>query len=220
MATTKHILLVGSMNDEMASKLALEASSFYFDANGLEKQQNISIHISSCGGNVEAEKAMLHIINSQPERFTIVANGEISSAAFGLFYRCNCAKTILPGTIGMYHLARTSIEISLNGKGFFDADKFHLKNFRKGFKEELVWCESLGISARDIELIAKGHDVYFTTEQLQEFLNNQKIERFNTEAAGGATESGGVDCVAREPEPKQDNNIECLRDDNEPNADA
>lgn len=216
MATTKHILLVGSLNEEMADKLAKEAGTFYFDANGLEKQQNITIHLSSCGGDVEAENAMLYIINSQPERFCVVANGEISSAAFGFFFRAECDKTILPGTIGMYHLSRRSVEISLSGKGFYDADKFHLKHFKTGLKEELIWCEGLGVSAKEIELIAKGHDVYFTTEQLKGFLTLQQIEqRTKREAKASPDKGGAISCVVGKPKVEGGDTVEQLGENNQ-----
>lgn len=77
----------------------------------------------------------------------------------------------------MYHMSRQEMDMGFDGQPFFQLDKFLLKNYPDFMKEDLQWCDRLGMTAAQIEEIAKGNNVYFTPEQLRNFINIQKDDR-------------------------------------------
>lgn len=170
----KHLVLNGGIGMELVSQFLDAANAYWTDKDGEIQQPKIMIYLSSHGGLSEGEAVITTAINLEPHRFVLIANGEISSSAFSLFFNCNCEKSIMPGTYGMYHLSRMTIEISQSGEGHKEEDRFVLKHFTKEAKDNLKWCESIGMNAKEIQTIASTQDQYFTTQRIKELIDSHR----------------------------------------------
>jgi hypothetical protein len=184
---TKHIILNGQINMDLVTAFCDAANTPYFDQNNVIRQFNYCIYLTSCGGFVEGEQIIKNIINMEPHRFRLIANGEISSSAFQLFFDANCDKTIMPGTYGMFHLSRIPVEINQMGDGHSECDRFQLKHFTKEGKAVLKWCESVGMNDKEIQQIASTTDVYFSTDRLKEMIvAHQRYKEESNKMVGAA----------------------------------
>jgi len=73
----------------------------------------------------------------------------------------------------MWHNGRWAIELTHTGEGYFREDEFLRKDIVKRDRGEVLRvCNLCGINEKDIEMIMKNEEVYFNTEQLQEFLEH------------------------------------------------
>lgn len=165
----KILYLSGTMDEEMIEKLIQASNS---NEGGV-----LTIYLTSTGGISYISDMLTDIVNSQPSIFALVAAGEISSAAFNFFMKARCHREVLPGTYGMFHLTRIKVDVADGGMGYYEEDKFHLKEFSRPKKDALEWCESIGMNAEEIENVANTNEQYFGRERLEYFLQVQKDQR-------------------------------------------
>lgn len=173
----RYIVLKGSFDEQFMTKILDHVNEVYYDTQNKQRQSRITIYISSGGGSVALQQILTDVINDQPERFRVIAVEHIQSAAFRFFFEVECDKCVLPNCIGMYHVSREDMEIGMNGEPYHEVDKFLLKNFPEFMKEDLRWCESIGMTAAEIEGIASGKCVYFSTEDIKRLIKTQKDVR-------------------------------------------
>lgn len=195
----KNVVLKGDFDEKFIDTVLNQSNEFYYDSVNKLRQPHVTIFISSGGGSGAASEILISLINSEPERFRVIAVDHIQSAAFRFFFEVECDKCILRDCIGMYHISRQEMEMGFNSQPYFQVDKFLLKNYPDFMKRDLEWCDRLGMTAAQIEEIAKGNNVYFTPEQMQEFINKQKDDRIQrlekeridrqTKVSGGKIES-------------------------------
>lgn len=190
----KNVVLKGDFDEKFIDMVTSHSNEFYYDSYNNLRQPYITIFISSGGGSGAASEILISLINSEPERFRVIAVDHIQSAAFRFFFEVECDKCILRDCIGMYHISRQEMEMGFNSQPYFQVDKFLLKNYPEYMKRDLEWCDQLGMTAEHIEQIAKGNNVYFTPEQMQGFINKQKddrISRLEKERIDRQTKIGG-----------------------------
>jgi hypothetical protein len=135
------------------------------------EKQNITILLNSAGGEVPAMDALLSLINKRANSITLLAYGEVSSAAFFLFFNAKCKKDIIGDCLGMFHLSYGSYDIDSRGRPVFKPDKASMlrsKNFTHNRTIEL--CKSLSMTRSQISKIEKGDDVWFQPDRLKQFL--------------------------------------------------
>lgn len=173
----KNVVLKGDFDEKFIDLVLSHSNEFYYDFANKLRQPHVTIFISSGGGVSAAAQILVSLINAEPERFRVIAVDHIQSAAFRFFFEVECDKCILKDCIGMYHMSRQEMDMGFDGQPFFQLDKFLLKNYPDFMKEDLQWCESIGMNAQEIEQIAKGDNVYFSPEQLRNFINIQKDDR-------------------------------------------
>lgn len=173
----KNVVLKGNFDENFIDTVLNQSNEFYYDFSNKLRQPHVTIFISSGGGASAAAQILVSLINAEPERFRVIAVEHIQSAAFRFFFDVECDKCILKDCIGMYHMSRQEMDIGFDGQPFFQLDKFLLKNYPDFMKEDLQWCDRLGMTAAQIEEIAKGNNVYFTPDQLRNFINIQKDDR-------------------------------------------
>lgn len=133
------------------------------------EKEKISIYLNSRGGRVSVLKALLHIINSNPERFELVGFHNLSSCAFEFYMKAKCKKEILEGTIGMYHLGVTELNYTDKMKLAYDCDiavverkkKYHLPEIKQLMKD----CE---FTKKETKKILEGQDLYFQFDRLKQ----------------------------------------------------
>lgn len=151
-----------------------------FDKKMLEKffeavnspDEIISIYILSDGGTVAVMESMLHVISLDPKRFNIVGYSELDSCGFEFYLRAQCSKTLLPGTIGMYHQTVTDICLNDKGKASYYDGQAYLKR-KKGFfyPEMIKFIDDCEMTDKEKKKIKNGDDVYFQYDRFKEIEN-------------------------------------------------
>lgn len=133
----------------------------------------LSVYINSEGGDAESMEALIHIINEHFSLITLIAYGSIQSAAFIVFFKVVCKRIILPGTQGMFHYARISIEVGSKTDGYYKCDKANQEWIDFENKQYYKFCKKLGFTAKELNDLKKTEEVYFTTARLNELLEYQ-----------------------------------------------
>lgn len=151
--------------------------SFVSFVNALPKDENITIYLRSTGGYSWSMYVMLDIINSNPERFEIVASGEISSAAFQLFFTATCSRRIFNGTWGVYHQARIAVDINERATLHSNYDKamgVYMRNYSK--KESEFLMQYLEFTKEERRKVNRGEDLYLQYDRLNQMLETSVLK--------------------------------------------
>ncbi len=138
-------------------------------------EENLTIYLSSRGGDYFYSQAMLNIINSNEfvNRITLIGYNLLASSAFELFFLAKCKKELIGGTIGMYHQSSVAIEHDEFGQPVDDEDRVK-DDFLKIYcrtQTEMV-CKFLKMNDDLINNIRQKRDVWFTFIEMQTFLLN------------------------------------------------
>ncbi len=141
--------------------------------NSLKKGEKLFIYLSSDGGSVEVAEAIIDIVNNNSDIIEIVGYGQLISAAFNLFFRVQCYKTLLHGTFGMCHSSYTSININESGNPNTMEDSISKKFIKVQRDYTISFCRNLGMTDKEINAIKRGKDVYFQYDRMQELLRQQ-----------------------------------------------
>lgn len=154
-----------SFNEEMLEKVITA-----FNQN----LELITIYLRSGGGKYSVMCAMLDIINNNPERFELVANDYIGSAAFILFFKANCKKRILPNTFGMHHQISIKVSLNENGKAYYDEDIAELKRMEFDKKESQEFNRRIGLTKKEMKMYNKDYDLHFQYDRLMLMMEHYK----------------------------------------------
>lgn len=141
--------------------------------NELKENEKLEVYFSSEGGDVEIGEAIIDLINEHADITSVVGYGTISSAAFDIFFRITCPKSILISTLGMAHSMRVEL------------DKYDLssKTDQQEFKAQKEWAkehekyrldvyEKIGLNKKELTDIKKGNDVYFQFNRMIELVKH------------------------------------------------
>lgn len=143
--------------------------------NNLKDGEKLDIFFCSPGGDVDSMHAITTFLDINSETINLYGYGDLSSAAFLIFYRANCPKALLNGTTGMAHLVRITPRLvgdSNNWKELNDA-KFILAWAKEMKKDFITFLEELGLSKDELDKVNKGEDAFFLPKRMQQFLKNQ-----------------------------------------------
>lgn len=153
------------------------ADNFFTEFNKVPDKSKMLIYISSDGGGHSNMLAIIDLINRNAERIELIAAGAIYSAAFNIFFRCRCKRTILEQTNGMAHYVQERYLIDQTGNGISDYDRFALKDLKRSKKAEIEIFKQIGLNARELKTIDIGKECYFTYERLKELLEHGKSKK-------------------------------------------
>lgn len=158
--------LSGEINQDSLNKL--------IDTLNESEDQRIIIYLSSTGGDAGAAGAMVHLISLNKNRIQIIGYDDLFSAGFFIFFKSDCEKILLKGTLGMYHLTCLEFnEAEINLKDSqYKASKEYLTKEKPKTK---IFCEEVGMTKGEINKILKGEDVYFQPDRMIEMLNYKEI---------------------------------------------
>lgn len=136
------------------------------------KEKLITIYISSDGGLVSVLDTILHAISLDPKRFKVIGYDELCSCGFEFYVKVNCQKTLLPGTIGMYHQSTNKIFLDDKGKPAYYDGEAYLKRKKKTFYPELLkFMDDCEMTNKEKKKIKIGKDVYFQYDRFKEIEN-------------------------------------------------
>jgi hypothetical protein len=141
--------------------------------NELPEGMKMEVWLDSPGGKCIIAEMMKEIFESyDKDKFTLVACGNIFSAAFDLFVAVDCSKHIIPGTVGMVHTTSKRVSIRPT-KGHIKLDFSEEKLIYK-VKYPIVELveEKLPhiLTAEEMLAYENDKDVFLTTEEIKKFL--------------------------------------------------
>ena len=145
-----------------------------------KKEKTIDIYFNSCGGDFDAKQAFIDYFKRLKEngyRITLISVGDISSAAFEIFFCQHVERRILNMSWSAVHLPYSHKNI--NELSNNQCEIFRREQLEKHFPSILEWFTSLGFSNKEIKLLKEWKDIYLDTNRLQEIdkiLSNKKGE--------------------------------------------
>jgi ATP-dependent Clp protease protease subunit len=151
--------------------------NFLLDYDRLNPTKPITIYLNSPGGGVSHGLVITDVINNNYKNITLIACGEIFSAAFDIFYNTKCKRLILPETIGMAHFCWSMFQLDESGKPVTEYDKFVMGVLKNNKSKSIAMYKNIGLTSKELSKIKTGKDCYFTTERLNELLENGKKNR-------------------------------------------
>jgi len=135
----------------------------------LKEEWEVQIFFRSTGWSVATAREIIHLLNQNKNRVTLIWSHELSSAAWMIFFYSECKRDLLPDLIGMCHLPKITAWTPFNR--FLDsATSFELKCMKKEAKRlrklmKIVWC-----SKSDINAVYNGMDVSFNYKEMRKML--------------------------------------------------
>lgn len=135
------------------------------------------VYIKSSGGCEISSVLLCEILNEIKPHVKLI---EAQSAAFDLFFSLKgCKRTILPLAMGMTHYATMEIHILSTRKAAYSTGRFFMSKMadvHKSRGDDIL--KSIGFNRwDDLDKSQQGDDVYFTTTELQEFLDYQENDK-------------------------------------------
>ena len=147
-------------------------ATFITDYNKCDLDEPITIYLNSVGGDVAHASVIADVINNKAESTVLIATGEIFSAAFNIFFASKCKRMLLEDCIGMAHFSWATFALDETGKVSSVYEKFVLQEMKKSKAETLQRLQNLGLTPKELAVIKKGQDCYFSRERLTELLVN------------------------------------------------
>lgn len=156
----------------LSGEVTQDSLNKLIDSLNEKEDERIIIYLSSSGGDAGAATAIVHLISLNKKRIQVIGYDDLFSAGFFIFFKADCEKILLKGTLGMYHLTCLEFnesEINLKDSQY-RASKEYLKKEKINTK---AFCEAVGMTKPEITKILKGEDIYFQPERMIEMLNYQ-----------------------------------------------
>jgi ATP-dependent protease ClpP protease subunit len=164
--------MVINLNGEINSDLLDKAIHSF---NQLKDGEKLDIFLCSPGGDIYTMEAIIAFLSLNADRINLYGYGDLSSAAFIIFFRANCPKALLPGTTGMAHLVRltgTFVGDIVNWKDKSES-KFNVEWTKQLKKEFITFLDTLGLTEDELTKVKKGEDVFFLYKRMDQLLRNQ-----------------------------------------------
>lgn len=136
-----------------------------------ETEGNLTIALSSEGGDVGASLLLIELLNHNKERIHLIAAGVIYSSAFDIWVGFRGYKSVFPGAMGMTHMADTTVRITEKGSHFSE-DEVTLQN-SISFAEIAEEITFPVMTVKQIAAYEEGKDVYFTCDNLRKIATRQ-----------------------------------------------
>ncbi len=156
--------LSGDVDYSMLDKLVKEF-------NCLTKADNLHIYFTCPqGGLTDVGIAMIDFINKNSDYIGMSFYGELFSAGMSVFLAVTCSKKVLPDTRGMYHFSWQEMSINEAGKPSGEYDIFSMKEMKKAKDKTIEFLKNTKLNDKEISLIKKGKDVYFSHERMKELI--------------------------------------------------
>jgi ATP-dependent protease ClpP protease subunit len=160
--------------------------AYYFDAefieeeihkviaffNSLQEGDEIDFYLHSPGGYNHVMETIKRILETSKFPITLIAAGEIQSAAFLLFYFANLNKIMLPNTVAMVHTMTKEYEdrdIRQNSD-YYKKSKKHLDAMNEKVID--IFKEYNLLSPQEMEDYINGEDILILTDDLDAVMQN------------------------------------------------
>ena len=140
----------------------------------IEASNELTIYLSSNGGQCYASEAMLDALNENHKRINIKVVGDLTSNAFWIFFNFKGKREILGHSTGIYHYCGSKRRIMENGRMEYADEKLMAKEDKRRIKLSRQWCLDLGFNKAEMRKMESGDTLFFGYDRLNELLKNQK----------------------------------------------
>ena len=138
----------------------------------------LTVYLKTIGGGIVDEKLLVDYLNNYPVKINLVVYGECLSA--GMLILCdfyNGDIKVLNNTLGMFHYPEIQISTRETIKKH-SCDNFLNKEYLDEIMESIEkYMEKMKLTEKEIMVIRRGEDMYFTAKRLNEIVNN--INEYN-----------------------------------------
>lgn len=135
----------------------------------------MQIGISSSGGFFDYARFVTNVLNQNKDSITLVAVGNVYSAAFRLFYEFQGARKMTFATRGMAHHSYQTVPLTNNGIGATDEAHAAICNSRDYIRpDEIAFAESFMFN-EELEKFKQGKEVYFDFARMRQIFPNAEI---------------------------------------------
>lgn len=157
------------LNDSLKKETINEIIAFLNENDG-----ELGIFFDSPGGEQSVAMILNRIFSEQKERITLIASGDLSSAAFFVFFMFTGKREILDLTVGEWHMSRTDIEMFSNGKIKGEWNKFCRKRVKE-YEEKFIksFNKKIGLSDKEMKDFYNGEDIIFDAQRMREIITKQ-----------------------------------------------
>lgn len=153
--------------EEITSDLIRSVNEYYL----LDKPEYM-FYINSPGGSVFDAEVLLDIFNFYKNKTTLIANGQVSSVAFNLFFRAQCNRIIYPNSYGIAHRCYW-VSGSIRKEGAInEIDKWILEKHDESVIIDLM--KSLKFTKRELKDFIEGKDIKIGYKRLIKMLKIQE----------------------------------------------
>lgn len=126
---------------------------------------NLTIGLSSTGGEVGASLFILDMLNDNKDRIHLVASGIVYSAAFDIWLGFKGYKSANSGSMGMTHQVDTTVRVS--EKGYYMLEDVETIKNQMSFAEIAEETVFPILTAKQKTAYEEGKDVYIACEELR-----------------------------------------------------
>lgn len=169
MTTSNIIYLTGELTDAVLKE-------FLQDYNKCDFTRPITIYLNTCGGFISVSNILIDIINYNADRIHLIASGEIYSAGFDVFFFSKCKRSILPYCTGMTHYMSAYVKFGESGSQNSE-DRLIISEMKKNKNSTFIQLEEIGLTKKELSLVRRGKDCYFSHDRLVELLNYKHGEK-------------------------------------------
>jgi hypothetical protein len=134
----------------------------------------LTLAMDSQGGIKAFADLMLHALNQNKDRVTIIVLAGVGSCGFDIFYGFQGVRKLTFGCMGMTHYSSRSIDIHPNGAAAYTEGVCHKKNL-KAYKDRELEVLGQFATPSEITQFKKGWDVYFSFERMKEIFPEAEI---------------------------------------------
>lgn len=134
----------------------------------------IAVAINSSGGKTSTMRLLLHVLNQNKDRVTLIGLAGIFSAAFELFYSFEGRKAMTNGCRGMYHYSYCDVAIAANGKPENSGAESELLMLKQSKIREDSFVSRFLTSA-ELRKFKQNGDVFFSFERMKQIFPDAEI---------------------------------------------
>lgn len=134
--------------------------------------RHITVYLSSTGGKTSVMTALIEMVNSNKDRFSLVAYDFIGSAAFVFFIKAKCNKKVLINTMAMHHQTITNVDFDEFKKPYYQSDAAELTRMKKERDDSQKFNTQIGLTEYEIKRYRQNYDLYFQYDRILELVEN------------------------------------------------
>lgn len=160
--TPLNIILDGEVDEAMFSKLCET-----YNRNAVLTK----VFLRSSGGCIEVAEAIEAILNEYAKTTLLIGYGYLESAAFSIFFRSKCPKSILPNCHGAYHQSKIRLHITSDGRPYNDEDDFMKIKVSKDLDEQKeALMKDINMPDWGQTLVRDKKNAFFSNQEMKDML--------------------------------------------------
>jgi len=165
-----------------------ESKKYYIFNGGIDKDPvntlidyinnnpgNITISFTSTGGDMEMGRFLVHALNDNADRITLVAVNWIYSCAFKIFHSFKGKRMITFGCGGMFHYTSLNMSMTYDNKPNYEYEgAAQIASMKECKKENLNFCKTF-MTDKELDLYKQNRDVHFSFPRMRQIFKDVEI---------------------------------------------